>query len=339
MNSKRGNKSDFSPELMAELLGYHLGMADADGRRQVEAAFADSRSLADARQAVQRFLAPLEQEEAPAIPANLVVSIMQRVDVTTRTIPFARAAAMSPATERGGSGPLFSLREVMGLAAAILIFVGIFVPGYRSARMAAQQVACSNNMRQIGRGYVDYANLNDNQLPFMGAGSSGSMWTRSEQIGAPRVNNSQANFQLVRNRFVPPAAFVCPARPGDTPVAAEHLEDLVDFPDVRNNSYATTLSDHQRKGDSFDLDMPFSADQTPLVDDSRRLIVGRPIPENSNSHGPGRGQNVLRGDMSVIWTTTPRVGPDNDDIYRLIGVQQYTGSERPSLRTDAFLVP
>jgi len=78
---------------------------------------------------------------------------------------------------------------------------------------------------------------------------------------------------------------------------------------------------------------------TPLVDENRRLIRTGNIPLNSTSHGNAGGQNVLRADLSVKWANTPNVGIDSDDIYRVIGVQQYTGQERPQLRSDAFLVP
>ncbi|MCZ6816351.1 MAG: hypothetical protein O7F76_06575, partial [Planctomycetota bacterium] len=61
---------------------------------------------------------------------------------------------------------------------------------------------------------------------------------------------------------------------------------------------------------------------------------------NSLSHGRPGGQNVLRVNVSVIWTKTPRVGIDNDDIYRVADVKgDYTGLERPRSLTDAFLIP
>jgi hypothetical protein len=85
--------------------------------------------------------------------------------------------------------------------------------------------------------------------------------------------------------------------------------------------------------------MPLAADPTPLVDQHRRLVPLGRASLNSNSHGKSRGQNVLRYDVRVSFFRTPNVGIENDDIYRLNGVREYSGLERPRSRSDAFLIP
>lgn len=331
--------SNQKPGFSADLIGYHLGLCDEEDRRRVEAAFADAQSLASARQNVERILSRLDADDSPIAPKNLVASIMDRVEKSQNPIPFPKnaAAALQAPVESGGRGPMFALRELVGLAAAILLFVGIFVPGYRTARNEAQRAMCANNMRLIGNGYANYAEMFGSPVPYVRSVPAGATWLPAN--GSRRFTNTQNNYVLVANRLVPARVFVCPSRPQDVPLETDSPESLSDFPDVNNVSFSTMPVTGTWQQQHFDPQMPLVADMNPLVDDAQELQANRPVPENSNSHGVGRGQNVLRGNMSVIWATTPRLGIDNDDIYRLIGVKTYTGQEWPHLRSDAFLIP
>ena len=82
------------------------------------------------------------------------------------------------------------------------------------------------------------------------------------------------------------------------------------------------------------------ADMSPIAEGAGPRIRKDDFPANSRSHARLGGQNVLRGNLSVRFFKNPHVGIENDDIYRLIGVQEYyTGLERPMARSDAFLIP
>jgi hypothetical protein len=328
-------------ELSAELVGYQLGLGDAQDRRRLEAVIGDAKSLASACKRIERIVQPLDLDNSPAVPENLVASILNRVNESGKSIPFPKyaAAGLPTSMEIGGRGPRFNFRELVGLAAAIALFIGIFVPGYRTARNAAQRAMCADNMRLIGNGYAQYADMFGNPLPSRGSVPIGASWLPTANPGARRYANSQNPYILVSKRFVTPNAFVCPGRPHDTPLETISPEKLNDFPDSSNNSYSTTLVPETWQQKNFDPQMPLAADMNPLVDDAQELLVNGRVPENSSSHGAGRGQNVLRANLSVNWCNTPRVGIDNDDIYRLIGVQKYTGQEWPRLRSDAFLIP
>lgn len=327
------------PKLMADLLGFHLGIADEAASARVASAFPTPDELAAARAAVQKVLAPLDADPVPAPPADLVAGVLDRLSDAEHTLPM--PSPLTPAdADRGTAGrPFLSMRDLVGLAAAILIFAGIFVPGYRSARQASQRIACANNLRVIGNGYASYAEIYGNQWPYAGAAPPGASWFRTENPDVPRVNNSRHLFVLLRHRLTPPGAFTCQGRSGDLPLSADALDGLDDFPSPFNNSYSTPLMYRPlRKGD-FGEDAPLAADMTPLVDSDRRLIPVDNASRNSNSHGPSRGQNVLRRNLSVPFFRRPNVGIGNDDIYRLVGVQKYTGRERPRSRSDAFLIP
>ncbi len=328
------------PQLLADLLGYHLGLTDEADNRRVEAAFGVGESLASSRRAVQRFLAPLELDEAPSAPADLVQRVLGRVEATGRTLPLRRGPALAAPPETGGGrGPLMNVRELLGLAAAILIFVGIFVPGYHSARMASQRAACAGNLRDISAGYGMYQAAFDGGLPFAGFTPKDATWLPTDRPGVRSFRNSRNSYILVKLGFADPKSFVCPGREGDFAQATPVVGSLNDFPSPRNSSYATYLGSGPASQANCDPIMPIVADMNPLFDARSGHDPGSGLPENSLSHGEGKGQNVARMDGSMFWAPHPRVGIDSDDIYRLIGVQEYTGTERPRQRSDAFLVP
>lgn len=325
-----------------DLVGYHLGLIDANGRARVQEAFESRESLAAACASLQALLTPLDADANPEPPKDLTQGILDRVERARSAIPFVPAAASSEvaAAERGGAGgPFIAPRELVGLAAAILIFVGIFVPGYYTARGSARKAICANNLRVLGNGYAGYAETYGSQWPFAGFVPAGTPWARTDSRDQLYARNSRHVYRLVRGTFVPVAAFICPGRPGDIVFQSADPGAYDDFPDARNNSYATNFVAGPWHQQMFLPKMPIAAGMTPLVDQDRRLIRGRPIPANSRNHGRAGGQNVLHANLSVRFYNSPIVGADNDDIYRLKGVQEYTGLERPQSRNDAFLIP
>ncbi len=62
-----------------------------------------------------------------------------------------------------------------------------------------------------------------------------------------------------------------------------------------------------------------------------------PGASNSRAHG-GAGQNILTLRGEVKWTTTPLAGIDDDSIWTLNGVTEYTGQEGPTCATDSHLL-
>jgi len=324
-----------------DLLGYHLGLLDADERSRMEAASESRASLDAACASLKSLLAPLDAETACLPPENLTQRILDRVEAAQKPIPFAQIAAPSEVAAPGhgrAAGPLLAPRELVGLAAAILIFVGIFVPGYYSARGTARKTICANNLRLLGDGYAGYAETYGSQGPFAGFVPADTPWARTDSQDQSYARNSRHVYQLLPGRFVQASAFICPGRPSDV-VFSGDTGAYDDFPNAGNNSYATNFVDGPWQQQMFLPNMPIAAGMTPLVDQDRRLIRGRPVPANSLNHGRTGGQNVLRANLSVLYSTSPILGANNDDIYRVQGVEEYTGRERPQSRSDAFLIP
>lgn len=326
-----------------DLVGYHLGLVDTDERARIAESFESRESLEAACASLECLLSPLDAEAAPLPPENLTQGILDRVERARSTIPFVPAAASSevaPAERGGAGGPFIAPRELVGLAAAILIFVGIFVPGYYTARGAARKAICANNLRVLGNGYAGYAETYGSQWPFAGLAPAGTAWAaRTDSRDRSYARNSRHVYRLFSGNFVPASAFICPGRSGDVVFQAADPTAYDDFPNARNNSYATNFVAGPWRQETFLPQMPIAAGMTPLVDEDRQLIRGRPVPANSPNHGRSGGQNVLHANLSVRFYRSPIVGTGNDDIYRLNGVQQYMGNERPRSRNDAFLIP
>jgi len=328
------------PEWAADLLGYHLDLVDAAERLRVEQAFADPAALATARRRIHALLSPLDADPLDPPPPDLVAGILDRIDERSRLIRLPRRP-LRAADEAHAPRPHFlvSFRELVGLAAAIAIFVGLFLPGYYTARRNAQQLACLNNLREIGGGAQQYAQQFNSPWPIAAQLPQEASWAAASVGGAPQARNSRNLYQLVKSRIVAPEAVICPGRTNDEPMPLSGVALCDDFPEPRNNSYSTALVASQWGPRGFRPDTPIAADKSPIVDENRLLIQVGPIPLNSDSHGSSRGQNVLYLDASVKFQVTPNAGIDNDDIYRVLGVNRYTGYERPRQRSDAFLIP
>ena len=314
-------------QLMADLLGYYLGIADQEGRARVEAAFeGDDDALTAAQEKMHRLLQPLDADPPPVPPANFVAGILDRVAEAKNILPLRRpeparvpAATVADGTQGSRGRPLLALREVVGLAAAILIFVGLFVPGYQNARTIAWRNACADNLRQIGNGFVTYAEANEGNLPYPGPLPDGARWGQTVGGTANGRGNSPPVYQLIRQQLVAPKAMTCPV-PG-TP------------------GYSFPLPVKPLNKNRAEPGTPLSSDWTPLLDPRGQIIPADQAARNSNSHGRSAGQNVLHIRLNVHFYRTPNVGLEHDDIYRVFGVEQYTGLERPVLKTDAFLIP
>ena len=330
-----------NPELMADLLGYHMGLVDDETRARVEREFS-TQDLAATRNAINELLSPLTSEPPAVPPSNLADKIIARVEAVHATLPLkGPPIRMTPEVGRNTTGrPPMRLRELVGLAAAIALFLGVFMPGYRSARLASQQAVCANNLRQIGQGYGAYAAFDD-QMPYAGGPMPpNASWRGIPMPGVPAAPNSRHFWVMMINGQVSPNVSICPSRPGDHAIPGGAWKGLNGFPDPSNNSYATNIVTGPQRRSDLDPNGPLAGDMNPLVETPASPIDARQMPLNSRSHGgPRGGQNVLYPDFSVRFVRNPNVGIDNDDIYRLIGVQEYTGRERPTLRSDAFLIP
>lgn len=323
------------------LVSYHLGQLSAAEAAELERAMGEDVELAERSRRLGALLDKLESYSVPAPPAGLADGVMQRVagfrDTTVRLEEAGSALPSGLEAERSGSA-MWSVRELVGLAAAITIFVGIFLPAHYRARYVARRDGCQANLAQIGRAVASYAGDHGGAMPFAGYAADSS-WLRGNPLGLRYLPNSRHVYVLPKYGYVKRMRiFVCPGRREDVVMEAEEPEQFDGFAQAANISYSSQHVGRVGLRINIHTRMPILADRNPFVGRDR-FDVWEHLDVNSDAHGRGTGQNVLYRDGSVDWRESAQAGPGGDNIW-LIGQQRrYLGIEEPLQATDAFLIP
>lgn len=265
----------------------------------------------------------------------------QLVKTTVARIAQARQTEALLAKEEARRRPLMptmSLRELAGVAAAVLLIASVLIPSVRHAHQLQLAGRCSANVGQIGAGLLAYANDNDDYLP--SADGPRSRWLAAP--GADAFSNSAALYKLIRLGYVPPTAFRCPAVSCRGTFRA--TADMHDFPKGEFISYSYQHSRCPRPLRRSIPNLVTVADKMVILGDSTPLFADgqstckRMDNTVSRNHGR-RGQNVLYLDMHVSWAKSADVGVGGNNIFLIDGIKNYRGDETPSLVTDTFLLP
>ncbi len=314
------------------LIDFVLGRCDEATTETVRGRLAEDPEFAVLHGNIAATFEALSRYEVPAPADNLVERTMARVLATRRSEALAAAQPARPSVRF----PTFSVRELVALAAAVLLVAAIVVPSWVKASRQRDRLLCQSNLGQIGTALNHYASANDGNLPTspFAAGS----WLGGPQ--QPRASNSAAVFQLAKLALAQPNVFQCPA----TRDRAFSLRpDMNDFPSPNAISYSYQYS----------LDGPINredpqleavAQQMVIMVDSTPVFRGgvfhreRVHARVSDNH-PDGGQNVLYLDWHVEWVTDCNVGVNGNNIFLAEGIYDYTGRERPVSKTDTFVLP
>jgi hypothetical protein len=322
-----------------QLLDYLLERCDQAQASRIAAALQEDTALEASYRRLTRTLEPLEAWNVPAPPQRLVEQILDGIAAQNppRLVP--AASTIPPDSGDAARRPLLSLRELVALAACITIFVGVFVPTMSTARFNSRQQMCASNMGSIFRGMNSYATANAGFLPSARRPAQARFLAQAGRRPTPDRDHL---FQLVKLGNVAPGrltVFVCPARKGDRPMAAEKVDTSDGFADPNNCSY-----DVQRTARPmpvlarFVMPLPLLGDANPLFEEGRFNQDLDPATANSTSHR-GAGQNLLLLDGRVIWQATPIFEPTGDNIWQVGRLRVYTGTEASTSATDTFLAP
>lgn len=339
---KEASDKPFDPRM----LDLHLGHLSQAERAELLAGLAEDARLADQHQRLSAVFAALQSVPEQMAPADLAARTMARVRAAGTPPRVVRPA--DDLTRRLERQPervirIGQFRDIIGIAALIMLAIGVGVPGMLRMRDQAQRIGCSRNLQQLGMGVQQYANVFGASLPFVGWEPDQS-WRPSADPEVNTVFNRRHVYPLLRLAYVrDPQAFVCPSR-HDVAMPSELVPDRDDFVESRNVSYAyQNMAGVRPVVTNAPADLPILADDNPLFADGtplfdmRRLHWGDPATSNSDAHGQA-GQNLLTLDGRVIWAKTPNCGVNGDNVWTLQNVDDYTGHEGPHEATDTHLL-
>lgn len=262
-------------------------------------------------------------------------------------------AGLTPGSEDrplGRIGRRFRLADLVSVAAVVLIGASIVWPMLSAIRNESRRTVCVSNLRDVSRGFSQYAGMFGDSLPVVASPAGDAPWW---EVGrTDRASNSASLYELARSKFTRLADLACPGNPHAPTVEGDpNAGDWGEFPDVSYSYRIVKGGGTVMEAHIWNLPPTgvLLSDRSPVI---ARAVAGDWIDPMANSANHGfSGQHVLRVDGSTEWLTTP-VLTSGDNIWlprnverqiELI-VQRVTraplkGTERPAAPDDAFVGP
>ena len=257
-----------------------------------------------------------------------------------------------PAPVRSGMGrfwrPAF---EILATAAAVVLVAGVLFPSFGAMRDHSRQVACAQNLGQIGRAMAAFGEDNKGRVGDIKV-KSGSPWWKIGQQGPEIESNTRYVWQLVKQGYVDGKVFVCGGHGGGQPVnlSTEQMAGMHDFPLRSNISYSVmllcdknnSLTKRSRKIIASDMNpifqrISFDVSSYQKLSEFERVQLNEQLRRMMSLNHRKNGQNVLYCDGTVEFVDMRVI--NGDDIFTIKGVDVYTGKETPCDVDDVFLVP
>lgn len=214
---------------------------------------------------------------------------------------------------KAGKRWIFTLVELLVVIAIIAILASMLLPALGKARDQAKAIKCTNNLKQIGNGYILYGDSNDGWFPYTYTGTFGTadyyIWTTflGPHVGITDGDNDNIQTHISYNTTV----FTCPSAYGNHSVGdyrtysmsyytgPKHMGSNYSIPRVKDSSSSTCTAGD---GNSSSLDSTWSAEfyyssRPELPHQSRANILfgdmhvealkNSEIPANRTAGGPG----------------------------------------------------
>lgn len=206
------------------------------------------------------------------------------------------------------SASYFTLIELLVVIAIIAILAAMLLPTLSKARETARTSGCTSNLKQIGTGFVMYANDNRDYLPlyYKGSGTWGKDKTWADLL-APYVNEKY--YTVPGQYYYIKGVYACPSprERGDSGGSAA----MTSYCYATVSGYSGGLAD---KGVNLKLiSLKFKLTQVGILgdsafldyDDSPSMKIG--IPNNTKQWGAAlrnrhaKGLNILYLDGHVLY--------------------------------------
>lgn len=318
------------------LLDLHLDRLEDEPRRWLLAELERDAALRAKSERLGQVLRPLDQIAPVIAPTNLADRVLAFIGSSTastpRTIPF-------PA-QRGGNllSALWGMRDLIAVAACIVLLFGVLGPGMSAVRGRAQRTMCASNLGSIFRGVSAYQETFAGALPYAG-GMLNASWLPGADGATPFSSNSRHPYLLMKLKFVSKSSdFQCPSQGSDESVASGEIGSGDDFGAHQDISYDSLNLAGANPNVRPPVALAYMSDANPLFVGARFNAGLDASRANSPAHR-GKGQTVLRLDGSAAFIATPVYATNGDNLWTITNVQEYRGTETPTRNDDAFLVP
>lgn len=249
-------------------------------------------------------------------------------------------------TERGAIFSFVRSREILSVAALILVATALLTPLAQYFREFSRRSACSSNMAAAGLAFGQYAAANQDQLPLASSSNPGNLFWN---VGKRRDQSNSANLFVLRvQQLASVEELACAGQM--SPECRKLDQNAWDWQNLSQVSLSfQNMFAKDRPSWSQHNTVVVLSDASPVI---RRAVRGELIYpfENSANH-MRRGQNVLVSDGSVKWLSSP-VLENNDNIWLPRSVEReiakhvrpheadpLRGTESPFAADDVFVGP
>jgi hypothetical protein len=320
---------DLNLEQIELLFDYHLGEVSEEQKQQAGKLLSDN-------QDAQTFLTTLNGNRQlvrsytiTEVPDDLVEKTLERIHARQPQVRF------KPPSEQTPPRFIFKPRELLAMAAGILILFAVLVPKLHHVRQVASEYQCASTLRGLGMGFLSYGRDHGNHLPYV-PNQPGAPWWKIGNDSSENTSNTRNVFLLVRGGYVDLGDFLCPAVELERKIPDRHDPVWNDFPARHLIHFSfQNMFGPKRPTLNHNPQMVILADRNPYVKPGKMPI--RIVDQKNSPNHNSRGQNVLHIGGHVKWFTVSIVRR-NDCMWRGAS-RELTGHEVPESIDDVFLVP